>query len=104
MRVARPSPRADVGLAESDGVGVAGTAITAESFICHFCDVRAAHYNRYADGANRIGHAIGFGDHASHGANADQINFLFDDITRNASFVHGLGVTVDQHNFMARRG
>jgi len=39
-----------IGLAESHGIGVTGTAIAAKGFICHVCHVRApitlAHYRR----------------------------------------------------------
>jgi len=66
--------------------------------------MRAAHDHRHADGTNRVSHAIGLGDHAGHGADADQIHFLFDHVARDPGFIHRLGVAVDQHNFMAGRG
>ena len=90
-----------IGFAESYGVGVARTAIAAEGFIGHFGDVRPSHHDRHAHGAHRVCHAIGLGDHSGHGADADQINFLFEHIAGNAGFIHGLGVAIDQNNFMA---
>ncbi len=93
-----------VGLAESDGIGMAGSAIAAQSFVGHFRDVRAAHDHGHAHGANGVGHAVGFGDHAGHGADANQINFLFDDVAGDSGFVHGLSVTIDEYNFVAGRG
>ena len=90
-----------IGLAQSDGVGVTGAAIAAQSLVRHFGDVRAAHDHGHANGTNSIGHAIGFGDHAGHGADADKINLLFEHVASDPGFVHGLGVAVDQHNFMA---
>ena len=93
-----------VGLAESDGIGVAGTAIAAEGFVRHFRDVRAAHDYGHADRAHGIGHAVGLGDHAGHGADADQINFLFEDVAGDSGFVHGLSIAIDEHNFVAGGG
>ena len=93
-----------VGFAEGDGIGVAGAAIAAEGFVGHFRDVRSAHDHGHADGANGVGHAIGLGDHAGHGADADQIDFLFEDVAGDSGFVHGLSVTVDEYNFVAGWG
>ena len=33
-----------------------------------------------------------------------EIDFLFAHVVGNASFVHGLGIAVDQHNFVAHWG
>ena len=89
-----------IGFAESDGVGVARTAIAAEGFVGHFRDVRSAHDHGDADGAHGVGHAIGLGDHAGHGADADQINLLFDHVAGDSGFVHGLSVAIDQDDFV----
>ena len=66
--------------------------------------MRPAHHDGNSGGANGVGHAIGLGDHASHGADADQPNVFVANILRDLGFVHGLGVAVDQQDFMARRG
>ena len=90
-----------IGFAESDGIGVARTAIAAQSFIRHFRYMRASHHNGHADGPHRVRHTISFGDHSGHGTDADQINLLFEHIAGDAGFVHGLGVAIDQYHFMA---
>ncbi len=66
--------------------------------------MRTTHDDGYTDGANRVGHAVGLGNHASHGADADEINFLFEDVAGDSGFVHGLGISIDQHNFVRGRG
>ena len=83
---------------------MARAAVAAEGFVGHFGDVRAAHDYGNADGADRIRHAVSLGDHSGHGADADQINLLLDYISRDSGFVHGLGVSVDQHNVVAGGG
>ena len=92
-----------VGFAESNGVGMAGPATAAKGFVGFFGNVRAAHDDGNADGANGVRHAIGFGDHASHGADADETDFFVLDKFGDGFFVHGLSVAVDQHNFVTRR-
>jgi hypothetical protein len=79
---------------------VTKTAIAAESFVRHFGDVRSTHHYGDADGADCVCHAIGLGDHSGHGADADQINFLLEHVAGDRRFVHGLGVAIDQDNFM----
>ena len=91
-----------VGFAESNGVGMAGAATAAEGFVGFFGNVRAAHDDGNADGANRVRHAIGFGDHTSHGADTDETDFFVLDKLGDGFFVHGLRVTIDQHNFVTR--
>ena len=92
-----------IGFAEGDGIGVARAAIAAEGFVGHFGDVRAAHDDGDTGGANRVSHAISLGDHAGHGADADQVDVVFADVTGDSGFIHGLSVAVDQEHFMARR-
>ena len=72
-----------VGFAEGDGVGVARTAIATESFVGQFGDVRAAHDDGNAGGADGVGDAIGLGDHAGHGADADESDVFVADILRD---------------------
>ena len=93
-----------VGFAEGDGVGVARAAIAAEGFVGEFRDVRSAHDDWHTGGADGVGDAIGLGDHAGHGADADQIDVLVAHVLRDLRFVHGLGVAVDEQNFVAGRG
>ena len=93
-----------IGFAESHRVGVASASVAAESLVRHFRDMRAAHHYRYANGAHRVCHAIGFGDHPGHGTDADQIDLLLAYVAGDPSFVHGLGVTIDQHYFVSCGG
>jgi hypothetical protein len=79
---------------------VARSAIPAKSFIGHLGNMRAAHDYRHAGSTDGVGHAISFGDHSGHRADANQIDLLFADVPGNSNFIHGLGVTIDQDNFM----
>ncbi len=92
-----------VGFAEGDGVGVARSAIAAEGFVGEFGDVRSAHDDFHPGGADGVGDAIGLGDHAGHGADADEVDFFIANILGDLGFVHGLGVAVDQQDFVAGR-
>jgi len=93
-----------IGFAEGDGVGVARAAVAAESFVSQFGDVGAAHDDGDSCGANRVGDAIGLGDHSGHGADADQSDVLIADVLRDLRLVHGLSVAIDEQNFVAGRG
>jgi hypothetical protein len=53
--------------------------------------------------ADSVCHAIRIGDHPRHGTDAHQSNLVVADLLRNAGFVHGLGIAVDQQDFVARR-
>jgi hypothetical protein len=80
---------------------MAWSAIPAKSFICHFCNVGTSHDHQHSGGTDGICHAISFGNHPGHRANANQINLLFADVPGNSKFIHRLSVTIDQDNFMA---
>ena len=60
-----------VGLAQSHGIGVARSAVAAQSLIGQFGDVRSAHHDFHPGGPDRVGNAVGLRDHARHGADAD---------------------------------
>ena len=92
-----------IGFAESNGIGVARTAIAAEGFVGQLRHVRAAHDDRHSGGTDGVRHAIRLGDHAGHGTDAHESNVVIADILRDAIFVHGLGVAIDQQDFMAGR-
>jgi len=92
-----------VGLAKSDRVGMTRATIAAESLVGFFRDVRAAHDHRHADGANGVSDAIGFGDHASHSADAHEADFLFADKIGDGGFVHALRVAIDEDYFVTGR-
>src|SRR5229473_455551 len=89
--------------AKSNRVGMARAAVTPESLIGHFRDVRAAHYDLYSRGAHCVRHAIGLSDHPGHRTYADQAHILFTHVSRNTLLIHGLRVAVNQHHFVARR-
>jgi hypothetical protein len=82
---------------------MARPTIAAQSLVSQFGDVRPTHHDANAGRANRVGNAISLGDHASHGANADQFDLLIADVLRDLSLIHGLGIAVDQENFVSRR-
>jgi len=65
--------------------------------------MRTAHHDRNATGANGIGDAIRLRDHSGHGADADNPDVLFADVSRDLTLVHWLSITVNQQNFMTRR-
>ena len=60
-----------IGLAQRDRIGMACSAIAPERFVRHFGHMRPAHHYRNASQTKGIRHAIGFGDHPRHGADAD---------------------------------
>ena len=82
---------------------MARPAVAAERLVRHLGHVRAAHDDRHPGRADRVGHAVGLGDHPRHGADADEVDPLVAHVTRDLLLVHGLGVAVDQHDFMAGR-
>jgi len=62
---------------------MARAAVTSESLIGHFRDVRAAHDDLYSHGAHSVRHAIGLGDHPGHRTDADQSHILFAHVSRD---------------------
>jgi hypothetical protein len=58
--------------------------------------VRAAHHNRHAGAARRIGHSIGLRDHSGHRSDADQPNLMLAHEPGDALFVQSLRVAVNQ--------
>src|SRR5437879_11693251 len=83
---------------------MARPAISAESFVGLFRDMRSAHHHWYTGGADSVGHAVGLGDHSRHRTDADKSDILFTHKTGNAGFIHWLSVAVDEHHFVACRG
>src|ERR1700730_2492115 len=92
-----------IGLTKRYRVGVARPASSTECLVGQFCDVRPAHHDRHSRGADRIGHAVGFGNHSRHRANTNESNFLFTHKPRYARLIHWLCVAIHQHHLMARR-
>src|SRR6266571_625762 len=90
-----------IGFTEGHSVSMALTAVSTECFAGLFRDVRPAHDDGHPNGADGIGHAVGLGDHASHRADPDKSDVVFEHISGDAGFVHGLRVAVDQENFVA---
>jgi hypothetical protein len=82
-----------------------GPTLAAESLIRHFGDVRSAHHYPQAGGAKGVRHAVSVGDHAGHGADADQVDFRAKGELHWFLVVHGLSIAVDQHtgNYLAKR-
>ena len=92
-----------IGFAERNGVGVTRSAVAAEGFVGAFGDVRPAHDYGHAGGAQGVGHAVGFGDHARHGADADESDFLIQRVLNQLGIGHRLRVAIDQQYFIAGR-
>src|SRR5258708_9550373 len=85
-----------ISFAKSNRVGMARAAVTPESLIGHFRDMRTAHDDLYSPGAHSVRHTIGLGDHPGHRTDADQPDTVFTHVARDAFFIHGLRVAVDQ--------
>src|SRR5207302_259120 len=66
-----------IGFTKSHRVGMARTAVSTEGFVGFFRDVRSAHHHRHPNGSDRIGHALGLGDHAGHRADPHKSDVLF---------------------------
>ena len=92
-----------VGLAQSDGVGVARAAVAPERLVRAFGDVRAAHHDPDARGAQRVGDAVGPGDHPGHRADADQVDALCAHEAHQLLLGHRARVAVNQKHFVSRR-
>ena len=82
---------------------MARTTIAAQCLIRQFGNVRTAHDHRNPKRADRIGDAIGFRNHSSHGANPDESYVLITDVLCDLEFIHRLSVAVNEHHFMAGR-
>ncbi len=78
------------------------SAVAPERLVRNFGHVRSAHHHRNAGGADRIRHAVRFGDHAGHGADSDQSDPLVERELNQLGVAHRLRVAVDQNHFMAR--
>ena len=63
--------------------------------------MRSAHDDGNTGGADRIRHAVRFGDHAGHGSDADQSDLFVDDELDQFGVAHRSGIAIDQNNFMA---
>src|SRR6185312_801024 len=88
---------------QSYRVGMTWPAVSAQRFVRQFSDVRTAHDYRNARSSHCISHSISLGYHPRHGADADQSDTFFLDITHQFLFIHRLGVAVDQDHLMLRR-
>ena len=90
-----------VGFAERNRIGMTWSAVATEGFIGAFGDVRPAHDNGHAGGAQCVGHAVGFGDHPRHGADPHQSDFLIQSVLHQLGIGHRLGVAINQQYFIA---
>ena len=92
-----------VGFPKRNCVGVTNATISAKRLVRHFGYVRPADHDRHTDGADRIGHAISFGDHSSHGTDADEIDTTLAYEPGQAFLIHVVCVAINQQNFVAGR-
>src|SRR5438067_496079 len=85
-----------ISFAERNRVGMLRATVAAKSFVGQFRYVGSAHYHRHARRPNRIGNAIGLGNHPGHGSNPDQADFLLLNEPYQFLVGHWLGVSVNQ--------
>ena len=90
-----------IGFTQRNRIGVTRSAVAAQGFIRAFGDVRPAHYDGHAGGAQCVRHAVGFGDHARHGANPHQSDFLIQSVLHQLGIGHRLRVAINQQYFIA---
>src|SRR5829696_1359273 len=81
-----------------------GPSIATKSFIRDFGDVRAAHYDRHACGANGVSHAVCLCNHPCHRADADESNILFANKASNGGLIHRLRIAVNKEYLVSWRG
>ncbi len=90
-------------LSQGHRIRVSRSPIPAQSFIGQLRHVRSAHHHLDARRAQRISHAIGFGDHPRHRPDPYQSDSFFFRVAHQLLLVHRLGVPVHQYHFMSRR-
>ena len=90
-----------IGFPEGHRVGMARPAVSAKGFVGLFRDVRPAHHHRYANGTDRIGHAVRLRDHSRHRADSYKSNVVLTYVPGDAGFIHRLRVAIDEHYFVA---
>jgi hypothetical protein len=76
------------------------SAVTTQGFVGAFGDVWAAHDDPNASLTQGIGDTVGFGDHASHGSDADEANLLVMAEGDDLFVSHGAGVAVDEQDLV----
>ena len=87
-------------LAQSNSIGVPGTAVPAKSFVRAFGNVRAAHHYRNTGFAKGISYAIGPRDHARHCPDTDKSDILVFTKPHKLFAGHRFSVSVDQDHFV----
>ena len=89
-----------IGFTERHRITVTFAPVAAQGFVGHLGYVRPTHHHRHPHGAHGVAHAIGLGDHARHGTNANQSNLMFQHIRGQSRLVHGLCIAINQQDFM----
>ncbi len=77
------------------------SAVAAEGFVGGFGDVRPAHHHGHPGGTHCVGHAVGFGDHARHGAYPHESDLLIERVLHQLGIGHRVSVAIDQQYFIA---
>jgi hypothetical protein len=88
---------------ESDGINVAWSP-SPQRFIRNFANMRPAHHDQDAGGANCVCHAVSFLSHSGHGADADQSDVLLANKLNDFIIAHRARVSINQRDFMTWRG
>ncbi len=92
-----------VRFAERHCVGITRSAVATDRFIGTLRNVRTAHDDRHARGANRTGNAISFRNHPRHRPNPDKPDLVLLHELYDLIVGHRLGVAVNQNHFMTGR-
>ena len=79
------------------------TAIPSERLARNLRNVRTAHHDGNAHGADRIGDAVRLGDHSGHCADADKADSPLLDESDKFRVREWLCVAIDQDDFVLRR-
>src|ERR1041385_877115 len=80
------------------------SSVTSQRFVRNLRNVRPAHYDGHAGGANRIGNAVSLLSHSGHGADPDKLDVLRTHKLNNLIIAHRPRVGINQNYFMTRRG
>src|SRR5215217_2095921 len=79
------------------------SAISSQSFIGNFSNVRTAHHHRNARQADRVGNPVRLLNHSCHCADADEIDLFFFYKLNDLIVAHRTRIGVNQNNLMTGR-
>src|SRR6266404_2555769 len=92
-----------IGFSESDSISMAPAAISPQSLVGYFGNVRSSHDDWHAGGTNGISHAVGASHHPGHRTNTNQSDLLLNNEVYELMLVHWPGISVNQKHLMFGR-